>query len=372
VTAYATWSPTGQGIAYVTSNDLYLLDTIDSEPVRVTTNGSATVFNAVPDWVYEEEVFSADYALWFSPTSRYVAYCTFDETEVAEYKFPIYNPTDNSSTVNPYTGEVVMRYPKPGYKNPLVAIWIVDTENQGKTWELGWDGRHTEDDSIIFEVTWVDDEKLIVKEVNRNADDGNVVFFDFTSGDAATGTVTRKLGKNGEEGDDGWIESAQFISPLPDASGYLDIVPTKEGYTHIALFSPANATEPVFLTSGDWEVTSGVLGVDDKNVYFAAANPLSTGRHVYSVALPTEGSAPTGEITALTPVDDDSGMAYYNAAFSPEAGFLLLSYEGPGIPSQRVLEIGNECTLVKPFVVGSHAEPSSSLRLRLEYQRCLD
>lgn len=43
---------------------------------------------------------------------------------------------------------------------------------------------------------------------------------------------------------------------------YLDIVPTSEGYNHIALFSPANSTTPRFLTSGPWEVTSGILAVD--------------------------------------------------------------------------------------------------------------
>jgi dipeptidyl aminopeptidase len=45
-------------------------------------------------------------------------------------------------------------------------------------------------------------------------------------------------------------------------AAYLDILPNDEGYNHIALFSPADSSIPKWLTSGPWEVTSGVLGVD--------------------------------------------------------------------------------------------------------------
>ena len=64
-----------------------------------------------------------------------------------------------------------------------------------------------------------------------------------------------------------WIQS-QSIYPIeaalsPDGvPAYLDIVPTPEGYNHIALFSPASASTPRFLTHGEWEVTSEVLAVD--------------------------------------------------------------------------------------------------------------
>lgn len=47
-----------------------------------------------------------------------------------------------------------------------------------------------------------------------------------------------------------------------NVTGYLDIVPTPEGYNHIALFSPSNSSTPIFLTTGNWEVTDGILAVD--------------------------------------------------------------------------------------------------------------
>ena len=59
-------------------------------------------------------------------------------------------------------------------------------------------------------MAWVGPNDLLLKEVNRAADDGAVVHFDTSNMDGQVeiiGSVVRKLGKNGEEGDDGWIES---------------------------------------------------------------------------------------------------------------------------------------------------------------------
>lgn len=61
----------------------------------------------------------------------------------------------------------------------------------------------------------------------------------------------------------------QTIRPLPKdliargaGGAYLDVVPTPEGYNHIALFSPASSRTPHFLTSGSWEVTGGIKGIN--------------------------------------------------------------------------------------------------------------
>ncbi|KAG6870802.1 hypothetical protein C0992_012414, partial [Termitomyces sp. T32_za158] len=232
-----------------------------------------------------------------------------------------------------------MKYPKPGYNNPIVSVHVFDlgqhTEDAAlanvtsseisgakNTYELEWPDRHPKNDSVILEVAWVGNSSLIVKEVNRNANDGNVVLFD-NSTSWSQGKVVRKLGKEGEEGDSGWIDNDQTICPLPEnlvASGtggaYLDVVPTPEGYNHIALFSPASSRTPHFLTSGSWEVTGGIKGIDVAKavVYFEAANPSSVERHVYSVPLPKDLKLKIKEPTALT---DATKPAFYSTSFSP-------------------------------------------------------
>ena len=73
--------------------------------------------------------------------------------------------------------------------------------------------------------------------------------------------------------------------------------------------------------------------------YFQAANPSSTQRHIYSVPLPKTGDTARTEPTALT---DTSSAGFYEASFSPEGGFYLLSYRGPHAPWQRVIHVGDD------------------------------
>jgi dipeptidyl aminopeptidase len=63
--SYCTWSPVSHSIAYVSENDLYILpadqiSTSSLKPIRVTDDGAPSIFNGVPDWVYEEEVSIAE------------------------------------------------------------------------------------------------------------------------------------------------------------------------------------------------------------------------------------------------------------------------------------------------------------------------
>jgi dipeptidyl aminopeptidase B len=149
----------------------------------------------------------------------------------------------------------------------------------------------------------------------------------------------------------------QRIFPLPRAltngtAAYLDIVPTKEGWKHIALFSPASSSTPVFLTNGTWEVTAGILGVSPHEggvAYFQASQPSPGERHLFSVSLKRRGQMQDvkedekkigDEEFVVKELTDASAVAYYEASFSPQAGFYLLSYEGPGVPYQRVLGTG--------------------------------
>jgi dipeptidyl aminopeptidase B len=201
-----------------------------SKPIRVTDTGTPSFFNGVPDWVYEEEVFASDSTLWFSPSSTLLAFLSFDETKVDTFTYPVYNPTSDSYEVVPYTHDVKMKYPKPGYNNPIVSLHVFDISSyrsssppptpSSVTITLDWEGRFDVTDSVISEVTWVGNETLLVKETNRNADKGSIVLFDLsTRGRLATsvkGRIVRKLGKAGEEGDDGWIDhvnQAPRLSP---------------------------------------------------------------------------------------------------------------------------------------------------------------
>ena len=75
--------------------------------------------------------------------------------------------------------------------------------------------------------------------------------------------------------------------------------------------------------------------------YFLAAAPSSIERNLYSAVIPrlSELAVAPPEPTALT---DSSQMSYYSASFSPQNGFYVLSYLGPNIPYQQVIEVDNK------------------------------
>jgi hypothetical protein len=104
------------------------------------------------------------------------------------------------------------RYPKPGSPNPTVTVHLFSLEGQS-TRKLHWEEAMHVSKRIIAEVSWLGPQDLLVKEVDRSAKKGNVVLF---TGGQARGSVVRTLGKDGEEGDDGWIDhvcSALYCDP---------------------------------------------------------------------------------------------------------------------------------------------------------------
>lgn len=136
--------------------------------------------------------------------------------------------------------------------------------------------------------------------------------------------------------DSGWLEITETTTFVPadpangrPADGYIDTV-IHEGYDHLAYFTPLNSSEPKLLTSGEWEVVDAPSALDLKNnlVYFVSTKEHSTQRHVYSVKL---------DGTNLKALTDTSEIAYYEISFSKAAGYALLSYKGPGIPWQKVI-----------------------------------
>lgn len=237
--AYAEWSPKGHHIAFVYENDLYIAtsDAIDSavggpaspHATRVTDDGSSSTFNGVPDWVYEEEVFQSNGALWWNPLGDTIAFLKSDEKDVRDYTLQYYNPTGEAMDPQPYPENFVMkwvlhasfcaspltrpcfRYPKPGTPNPLVTVhtYSLSASSTAKSpiHTLTWPNAMPLENRIILEVGWVGDRDLLVKEVDRAARRGSVVIF---QNGEREGRVTRVLGADGEEGDDGWIDHVGY------------------------------------------------------------------------------------------------------------------------------------------------------------------
>ncbi|KAL6868709.1 Dipeptidyl peptidase 4 [Amphichorda felina] len=319
---YAELAPTGDAIAFVRGNNLFLRDHATGEITQVTDDGSPDMFHGVPDWVYEEEIYGDRYALWFSPDATFVAFLSFNETGVGTFTIPYY--MDNQKLAPTYPDELDLRYPKVGSKNPTVQLNILNVPKA--TYEPVAIDAFSPDELIIGEVAWVTDghSAVILRAYNRVQDLDAHVVVDPTTLEA------KKVRER--DGTDGWLEQTLAITYVgalsddDDAVYYVDLS-DESGWMHIYLH-PVDGGDPVQLTKGEWEVAS-ILKIDTARslIYYTASTRHSTERHLYKV------SWKTGKVTALV---DDSVPAYWGASFSSEGGYYILSYQGPDVPYQEL------------------------------------
>jgi dipeptidyl-peptidase-4 len=317
---YAAWSPVGDTIAYVRANDLYIWR--NGTSTRITKDGGENVFNGIPDWVYEEEVFGDRYTLWFSPDGEYLAFLRFNETGVPTYTVPYY--MNGTTTAPKYPEELKIRYPKVGETNPTVTFNLLSlTDSSSGVQEVPITA-YTPEDLIIGEVSWVtsNHSSVIFRAFNRVQDKSTHILVSIPS---LTTTAIRT-----RDGTDGWLDntlSIHYVGSISNSTEkyYLDLS-DHTGWTHLYLY-PLSGGDPKPLTSGKWEVTD-LLAVDTARglAYFLSTEHHSTERHLYSVSLLT------GQRRALVPTTP----GYYTASFSASNGFYVLNYNGPDIPWQAL------------------------------------
>lgn len=341
---YAELAPTGDAVAFVRGNNLYLRDHSTGDITQITTDGGPDLFHAIPDWVYEEEIFGLTGTLWFSPDSKFIAFLSFNETGVGTFTIPYY--MDNQPLAPVYPDELDLRYPKVGSTNPTVQLSLL-TVATGEYEVIPVDAFPPEE-LIIGEVAWVTDTHtaFIYRAFNRVQDiDAHVVV------DPAT--LSSKVVRE-RDGTDGWLENLQAISYVGSlgasnstrsGSGakrcngtyYVDLS-DESGWNHIYLY-PVNGGKPIQLTEGEWEVTA-VLSIDAPAglIYYAATTHHSTERHVYVVNW-RDGS--------ITPLVDDEVDAYWSASFSSEGGYYILNYLGPDVPYQELYSTNDTSTPIR-------------------------
>ncbi|KAA8645903.1 hypothetical protein EYZ11_003581 [Aspergillus tanneri] len=330
----ASWSPTSDAVVFVRNNNMYLRKLSSETVIPITKDGGKDLFYGVPDWVYEEEVISGNSATWWSNDGKYIAFLRTNESTVPEY--PVQYFLSRPSGKKPLPGleeypEVrQIKYPKAGAPNPVVNLQLYDVEkNEVFPVELADD--FDDDDRIIFDVLWATEAKVLIQVSNRESDYLKIFLVD-------TKTRTGKLVRQQDVAalDGGWIEPAQamrFIPADPEngrpEDGYVDTV-IHDGYVHLAYFTPLDNPDPIMLTTGDWEVVDSPSAVDLRRglVYFVATKEAPTERHVYRVQLDGKN---------LQPITEVSEIGYYEASFSQGAGYALLSYKGPSVPSQAII-----------------------------------
>ncbi|KAK0110829.1 diacylglycerol pyrophosphate phosphatase, variant 2 [Cadophora gregata f. sp. sojae] len=323
---YAGWSSVGNTIAYARGNNLYIWQ--NGTSTQITKDGGPDVFNAIPDWVYEEEIYGTTSLLWFSPDGKQLAYLSIDETGVPTYQVPYYMDGD---TAGVYPDYLQLRYPKVGETNPTVKFNLLNIEDlaAGPT-TIEFDSFAPED-LIIGEVAWVTDDSshVIFRSFNRVQDQEKLILVDTAT---KSSSVVRE-----RKTDPGWIENNLAISYIPGTNTYVDLS-DESGWQHIYLY-PVNGSTPLAITKGEWEVAS-ILYIDSatKTLYYTSTERNSMERHLYSVGLDGQNKKS---------LVDDSSPGVWTASFSAGGGYYILSYNGPELPYQKLYSTKSPSTALQ-------------------------
>src|ERR1035437_2233608 len=117
------FNPSNNAIAFVKDNNLFIAQ--NGKSIQLSIDGKKdAIMNGRSDWVYEEE-FELIKAYEWSPDGSQLAWLRFDESEVPEYILTSYD------SVYPTTFHY--KYPKAGYPNSKISIYIYNTKTKATT-----------------------------------------------------------------------------------------------------------------------------------------------------------------------------------------------------------------------------------------------
>ncbi|XP_012252193.2 venom dipeptidyl peptidase 4 [Athalia rosae] len=335
----ATWAPVGNGLAYVLDNDVYYGQISETGVTgrQLTFDGeSGVVYNGVPDWVYEEEVFGSGSALWFSPDGMRMVIASFNDKNVSETLY--YHYGEPGDLDYQYPQQVSIKYPKAGTTNPIVKLSLVDL---AATDSLSWmDLPAPEDvvgeDHVIYTVSWLSNYEVVATWTNRVQNVSQSVLYNSATGIPSNILEIREIA--------GWVEVPTPIYHSASSSLLLlksqDSGTSDGAFAHLTRFTRnglvlENETD---LSPGRLAVVS-LIGIDDINrrIYFlATGDGRPSERNLYYVPINADGSESPICVSCNFETPEKNTCKYATASFSKDKSYYVLTCSGPDPATVRV------------------------------------
>ncbi len=297
-------SPDGRFVSFRREHDLYSLEVANKKVTRLTSDGSATLWNGELDWVYPEELYLST-AHWWAPDSRQIAYLQFDVGR--ESIFPQLDLLSWRAFLEPE------RFPQPGTPNADVRLGVVGVEGGPTRWmDIGETRDH-----LLARVYWAPDSHAVAYErLNRIQNR-----LDLGLADVRTGASKVLL----TDDDSYWVNVNDDFRFLNKGKQFL-WGSERDGYLHLYLYS-TDDKRVWQITKGEWEVTQ-VAGVNEetREVFFVSTEQSPLERQLYRIRLDGKQKLRLS-----------GGTGTHNISMSPTTQFYMDTASSLATPPRRTL-----------------------------------
>jgi len=312
-----SFSPSGDKVAYVKDNNLFIKDLKSGKTIQITTDGKKNhIINGIPDWVYEEE-FGYSKAYEWSKDGQKLAYVKFDESEVPEFSMIHYGD-------NLYPQVETFKYPKAGEKNSKVSLHVYDLNNgQTQKIDLG-------DYEYIPRIQWANADCITAITLNRLQN--HIKLYKYNTKFQKGGFVIDRKSNTYID-----LEAIDYLTFLPGGQFIWSNETT--GYNHLYLYDRKGQVIKQ-ITKGNWEVTD-FYGYDENlnKIFYQSTEPGSLNRAIYSIDLKTKRKK------ILSPENGTS-----NAEFSANHKYFINTYSSTETPYTFTVNLGENGKLVKTII----------------------
>jgi dipeptidyl-peptidase-4 len=308
---FAKFSPSGDCVAYVIKNNIYVENLATGRILPLTDDGSGTIINGTSDWTYEEEFGVRDGFRW-SPDGRHIAFWNFDSSGVGEFRM-----INNTETLYPQI--IAFRHAKVGTTNSACRIGVVSADGGEPVWfdPSGGNSR----DHYIARMEWAGKDEVVFQWLNRLQNRDHVILGNVNTGGTRTVLI---------EKDDAWVD-VQDIRWIDDGRAFLWLS-ERDDWQHLYR-ADRTSGQVELLTPGDFDVLD-IQSVDEKNglVYFMATPQNPTQRFLYRTSLNGEA-----KVERVTPKNIGGSHSYQISADARWAIHTWSSFGDP--PKSEMIEL---------------------------------
>ena len=341
---FVSWAPVGNALAYVDyENNIHYRHSAEAKDNQLTTNGvEDVIFNGIPDWVNEEEVFEDNKAIYWSPDGTKLVYGVFNDTQVEVVKLPRYGnwKKDGFNSQNyPFLQYFIFddfRYPKVGATNPSVSVILANVGPPGvsspvKFYELPPPESLEDAEYHYTFVRWPSNSTVAVNWMNRIQNKTAINICDVAD-------QVQCQEKYMYEEHNGWVDYHFDIvfNPYNARRQFLTIKPSKTEPRYRQLFLVnIESNQRTFLTAGQFEVTKILKWTREDHVYYLATKEGDPGaRHLFrlSLANPRAECLTCNTQEMMPQLRHREKCEFVDVKMSKDGSFYVMDCKGPGIP----------------------------------------